>query len=302
MDPDSSFPREDFILVSLARSGNSPEGNAVFELAERQRPGLVKQLVITCNEDGELAKLADSRGARGFKLLLPEETNDKGLAMTSSFTTMTIAGYALGFLQSQHAYGEAVEGLAQGAETLLDGGSALASALSGENYGRMFFLGSRPYLGGVMEAHLKVQELSGGVVVAKCEDTLGFRHGFMAAVDADSLIVLGLSQDRCRQPYEMDLLAEIRRKGIGRKTVAVTGGRGGIDRREIDALTDGVFDYGRVSSVTDNILAPLMALPGQLLGLFLSLNARLRPDNPSPSGVINRVVQGVRIHPREACS
>ena len=302
MDPDSSFPEGEFILVSLARSGNSPEGNAVFELAENLRPGLVKQLVITCDKDGELAHLADSRGARGFKLLLPEETNDKSLAMTASFTSLTIAGYALGYLRSPEEYRDAVEGLSRGAESILAAGSTLASDLSRDGFGRIFFLGSRPFLGGVMEAQLKVQELSGGSVIAKAEDTLGFRHGFMAAVDANSLIVLALSLDRCRHLYEMDLLAEIRRKGLGRKCVAVTGGARASDLREVEALTDAHFDYGHPPAVTDQVLAPLVAMTGQLLGVFLSLNAGLRPDNPSPSGVINRVVQGVRIHSREACS
>lgn len=302
MDPDSSFPEGEFILVSLARSGNSPEGNAVFELAEKLRPGLVKQLVITCNKDGELAHLADSRGSRGFKLLLPEETNDKSLAMTASFSSLTIAGYALGYLRSPEEYRDAVEGLSRGAESLLAAGSTLASDLARGGFGRMFFLGSRPFLGGVMEAQLKVQELSGGSVIAKAEDTLGFRHGFMAAVDTGSLIVLALSQDRCRHLYEMDLLAEIRQKGLGRKCVAVTGGGNISDLREVAALTDACFDYGHAPGVTDEVQAPLVAMTGQLLGVFLSLNAGLRPDNPSPSGVINRVVQGVRIHPREACS
>ncbi len=302
MDPDSSFPSEDFILVSLARSGDSPEGNAVFELAERMRPGRVKHLVITCNSDGELARLVDSRGSHGFKLLLPRETNDKGLAMTASFTSITIAGYALGFLRSPQAYRDTVEGLAQGAEEMLARGPHLAAVLSQEGYGRMFFLGSRPYLGGVMEAHLKVQEMSGGTVIAKAEDTLGFRHGFMAAVDLNSLIVLALSQDPCRQRYELDILSEIRRKGIGRKVVAVIGGKNAIVRHEVEQLTDSLLDYGPAGFVTDDVQAPLVALTGQLLGLFLSLHAGLRPDNPSPSGVINRVVQGVRIHPREGCS
>src|SRR5271157_732781 len=151
MDPDSSFPKEEFMLVSLARSGDSPEGNAVFELAEKLRPGLVKQLVITCNKDGELAHLADSSGARGFKLLLPEETNDKSLAMTASFSSLTIAGYALGYLRSPEEYRDAVEGLSRGAESLLAGGSTLAHDLAREEFSRMFFLGSRPFLGGVME-------------------------------------------------------------------------------------------------------------------------------------------------------
>jgi len=35
---------------------------------------------------------------------------------------------------------------------------------------------------------------------------------------------------------------------------------------------------------------------GQLLGLFFSLKLGFLPDTPSPSGAINRVVSGVKIH------
>jgi len=296
MDPGSSFPRENFALVSLARSGNSPEGNAVFSLAEQLCPGRVKHIVITCSRDGELARLADGVGSRGLTLLLPEESNDKGLAMTASFSSLTIAAYALGFLDAQAEYGAVVRGLARAAATVLTHGSDLARALAEEGFRRVFFLGSRPFLGGALEAHLKVQEMSGGGVVAKAEDTLGFRHGFMAAVDGTSLVVLCLSRDPRRRLYEMDLLEEIRRKRLGKKVVVIAEAETARSEK-IERFAEGVFAYGPAPSVTDEALSPLVALCGQLLGLFLSLKAGLRPDDPSPSGVITRVVRGVRIHP-----
>jgi tagatose-6-phosphate ketose/aldose isomerase len=37
-------------------------------------------------------------------------------------------------------------------------------------------------------------------------------------------------------------------------------------------------------------------LVAQLLGLSYSLQLGATPDNPFPSGTVNRVVQGVRIH------
>ncbi|HTO22433.1 MAG TPA: sugar isomerase, partial [Spirochaetia bacterium] len=113
-------------------------------------------------------------------------------------------------------------------------------------------------------------------------------------------LVIALSQDSCRRAYEVDLLREIRQKGIGRKTVIVSGGAARLEPAEAD-LADAAFDSGPAEAVTDSILAPLVAVTGQLLGLFVSLEAGLRPDNPSPGGVINRVVQGVRIHPRGEC-
>jgi tagatose-6-phosphate ketose/aldose isomerase len=158
---------------------------------------------------------------------------------------------------------------------------------------RAFFLASRPFVGGAHEAQLKVQELSGGNVVAKAEDSLGFRHGFMAAVDAHSLVVLYLSGETRRRRYELDLLAELKAKGLGKCVVAVAD-----NPLEIEGLCDFALGYGGI--IPDDARALPAVLFGQLLGFHLALASGLKPDNPSPSGVINRVVQGVTIHPWEA--
>ena len=46
-------------------------------------------------------------------------------------------------------------------------------------------------------------------------------------------------------------------------------------------------------SVPDLYRPMLDVIFGQLLGLFASLNAGLRPDTPSPTGAISRVVQNI---------
>jgi tagatose-6-phosphate ketose/aldose isomerase len=46
----------------------------------------------------------------------------------------------------------------------------------------------------------------------------------------------------------------------------------------------------------DALRPPLDVIFGQLLGLFCSLEAGLKPDTPSPSGAISRVVSHVKIH------
>jgi tagatose-6-phosphate ketose/aldose isomerase len=288
-DPEGSLPREPFVLVSLARSGDSPESIAVVSLAEALRPREVRHLAVTCNRDGALARAVVALGNRGFTLLLPPQTNDRGLAMTSSVTSMTVAGYGLAFLASPSSYGSVVRGLAEAAVPILGRGSDLASRLAETAYPRAFFLASRPFVAGAHEAHLKVQEMSGGRIIAKAEDTLGFRHGFMAAVDDESLIVLHLSGHDYRRKYELDLLAELQAKGLGRTTVVFA------DRAE--GAQGEILEYGVHPGVSDEYRAPLAMLPGQLLGLFVSMRLGLKPDNPSPAGVINRVVQGVRIHP-----
>ncbi len=78
------------LLVSFARSGDSPESLASFELAEKLND-VIYHLIITCNPKGKLAEKAIS-AKNAFVFLLPEGTNDQALAMTSSFTSMVLAG------------------------------------------------------------------------------------------------------------------------------------------------------------------------------------------------------------------
>jgi tagatose-6-phosphate ketose/aldose isomerase len=299
MDPESCFPREDFILVSFARSGDSPEGNAAVSLAERLRPSRVRHLAITCNAAGGLARAVGALGSRGRVLVLPDETNDRGLAMTSSFTSMTLAGLSLAYaVQGEaQAFTELARSLASLGESFIGRFSSVAASLASEGFRRAFFVASRPFFGGALEAHLKVQELSGGAILAKAEDTLGLRHGFMAAIDSHSLVVLYFSSDPYRRLYELDLAREIRAKGIGKKVVAIAeSGEGLSDCADI------VFETGAKPGMDDNARAILAVLPGQLIGLFVSLALGLRPDAPSPSGVISRVVRGVTIHPYDGSS
>ncbi len=292
MDPESSLPREPFVLVSFARSGESPETNAVVGLAERLRPGLVRQIATTCNRAGSLASLVGGLGDRGFVLALPEESNDRGLAMTASFSSLCIAGASLAYRGRDGDYAAFVEALARLGGSLIGRASDLGALLSRENFDRAFFIASRPFLGGAFEAHLKVQELTAGRIIAATEDVLGFRHGPLAAVDGNSLVVLYFSGDARRRRYELDLLREIRGKGLGKALVAA-----GPDLSGLEGLADYTLDFGADRAVPDTLLPVLVAVAGQLIGLFASLGHGLRPDEPSPDGVISRVVQGVWIYP-----
>jgi hypothetical protein len=78
-------------------------------------------------------------------------------------------------------------------------------------------------------------------------------------------------------------------------TIAVTGfGLG----PEIGGMADVTLELGPDTSlVPDALRPPLDVIFGQLLGLFCSLEAGLKPDTPSPSGAISRVVSHVKIHP-----
>ena len=76
------------VLVSFARSGNSPESVATVDLA-KQIVDELYQITITCAAEGKLAQQAQG-DEKNLLLLQPEPSNDAGFAMTSSFTSMML--------------------------------------------------------------------------------------------------------------------------------------------------------------------------------------------------------------------
>lgn len=291
LDPGEALPPEPFGLVSFARSGNSPEGNHAFELVSRLRPE-TPHLVVTCNPDGTLYHLAGERPS-ALRLLLPPMTNDRGLAMTSSYTSMVVAGQGLAFARSGRmaAYQEEVERMAAAAQRVLDEAPTTLAEVAARRPARALFLGSGTLLGAATEAHLKVQEMTAGKVVARAESFLGLRHGPLAMVHADTLVVAFLSADARRRRYELDLLRELRAKGLGALTLAVSD-----SDEDLSGLADVVVTTALDQPLADDLRPPVYVVAAQLLALFLSLEMGLAPDLPS-AGVINRVVQGVTIYP-----
>ncbi|MGE0073641.1 MAG: SIS domain-containing protein [Sphaerochaetaceae bacterium] len=294
MDPESVFPKQDFILVSFARSGNSPEGIAVVDLAEKLCADNVKHLAITCNPKGELAKIVGAMGSKGYVLNLPEGTNDKGLAMTSSFTSMVLAGLLLQYIDNDTIASSRadVDVLSELGQHILGKFDEVARRISNEDFARIYFIASRPYFGGALEAHLKVQELSGGAIVAYASDTLGLRHGFMASIDDQSIVVFTSSSNVYRKQYELDILREIKKKELGKMVVVIAD-----DKSDFEEFADVVVELNASAPISDGFLSIITVLLGQMVGFYVSLEKGLDPDYPSPKGIINRVVEGIRIYP-----
>lgn len=221
LDPDGLFPREPFTLISLARSGNSPEGNAAFTFASELRQH-TRHIVLTCNRHGELARLARKAGQRSACLyVLPEKANDRGLAMTSSFSGMVLAGQALAFADDPERFKQFVFQMAGAARWLIEHFSDAISALARDDFHRVVFVGAGNNYTTALECHLKLQELSGGRIVCKAETVLGIRHGPMSVIDDKTLVCAFLSHDPCVHQYELDLLRELQAKKLGLKTVAI---------------------------------------------------------------------------------
>jgi len=285
-------PGQECLVVSLARSGDSPESTAVVDLLDETYPG-VRHIIITCNRNGRLAAFRhDDPGCA--TLILDDVTCDRSLVMTSSFSNLVWAGRSLGLLQSPGVYQETTEALAVAAKQLLSRKSGEIAALGGQTFQSVLFLGSGVRLGSARESALKMLEMTAGQVVTFAETYLGVRHGPLAAVQSDTLIVCFLSSDPLVRAYELDVIRELTQKKLGLRKVIV----GDQVPLDIGQLQDHVIDYGTGVGFGDETLPMLDVLVGQLLAFFRCLSLGLRPDAPSREDIINRVVGPFAIHRR----
>jgi tagatose-6-phosphate ketose/aldose isomerase len=273
------------LLVSFARSGDSPESVAAAQLAD-QLLSDVHHLVLTCNRDGRLARRY-SNHERARVVLMPEEANDKGFAMTSSFTGMTLA--ALLALDPSAEPGLAGR-LSAIAEQVFSSWNEQARDLVGRGYQRLVYLGSGALKGLAHESALKALELTAGHMMAMGDSPLAFRHGPKSVLNDSTLAVLYLSNDPHTRAYDLDVLHELRRSLGDDHVLAVTADRGD------EVSTESAWVLPDSADLPDAALALPAVLCAQLIALHSSLALGLSVDNPFPSGEVNRVVQGVRIH------
>jgi tagatose-6-phosphate ketose/aldose isomerase len=267
------------VVVSLARSGNSPESTAVVEKIQREMPA-VRHIAVTCNGEGKLA------GWPGVEaLILSPKANDRGLAMTSSFTNLVLGGCCLA--RPEEA-GEAIARLCEGGDTILRQHEGLAQELAASRPARLVALASSPLFGAAREACLKTLELTAGRIVVLAETYLGLRHGPMSFLERDTVVLCLVSSDARRRRYEMDLVAELRAKKLGRLIALAPAG---VDSSSFEHVIT-----TSASSLPDYLRTPADIVFCQLVAFYLSIQCGLDPDSPSPGGVINRVVQGVRIY------
>ncbi len=293
-DPDATFlAGKKYFLVHFARSGNSPESVGTFVLGEQSKAD-IKHIVITCNKDGKLAVMGREKQDRSLIVLLPEKTNDKSLAMTSSFSSMVVAGQYLASLGDTAAFAGVVDQMAGAAEKIMADYSGALADVCQADFKRVVFLGSNTLYGCAKECHLKLQEETDGKVVGKFDTFLGLRHGPEAVIHDDTLVVFLMSEDPLVHRYELDLMNGVKKKGIGLVKVALCK-QADADTR---AAADVVIEHG--CDLPDDYQSPAYVVLGQTLGVFKSLYYGLKPDSPSESGVISRVVQGVKIYDHPA--
>jgi tagatose-6-phosphate ketose/aldose isomerase len=284
-------PGREYLWISFSRSGESPEGVALLEQAlDRHRE--IRHLVITCNQEGPMAQLCARHPERAVALVLDDAVNDRGLAMTSSFSNMVLAGQCVGNLEELAEFGEVVGQLSEAGRRFLPAASEAAAAITLLGCTRACFVGAGVLRAVADESTLKVVELSAGKVATLAETPLGLRHGPLSSVDGHTLFVAFLSSDPRRRGYELDLLREIDRKRLGRVRAVVTG-RG---EDEVSSLVDYPLSLNCASDFPDHYRPVLDVMFGQLIGLFASMRSGLKPDQPSPGGTITRVVAPIKLY------
>jgi len=290
---DSIFLKKaDNVLVSFARSGNSPESTAAINVAEKYCPK-ISHMIVTCNRHGNLVELGRKK-RNALPVLLSDETNDKGLAMTASFTTMVMVAQFLALTKNLEEYERIIKDLSEATSRLFGDYSNLLKDVADNGFERAFFLGSGCLYGCAVESSLKLQEMTDGKIMCKADTFLGVRHGPEAVINDKTLVVYLLSSEPRARKYELDLMREIENKKLGMAKVVV------CDKanEEIRENANRIFEFNREGKFNiPDFYRPIMDVTvGQLLGLFKSLKIGLKPDSPSEKGVINRVVRGVKIY------
>jgi tagatose-6-phosphate ketose/aldose isomerase len=280
-DLDRSVPEfaDKGVLVSVARSGNSPESVAVVDRLGKIYPS-VRHLVITCNAEGQLARRPEVQ-----TLVLDPRTNDRSLAMTSSFSNLVLAGLAL---EHSGELATELDRICRRAGEVLSDLRNIADDLASTVPSRVVILASGSLHAFSAEAALKILEMTNGQTVALSESFLGLRHGPMSFLRPDALVLCLASSDSLKRRYEEDLVHELRNKKLGRiVAIADEGFASGAVDVYVPPIAPGLPDYLRT---------PFEIPLPQILAYSLSMSLGLDPDNPSPDGVITRVVQSFRLH------
>ena len=280
------------ILVSFGRSGNSPESVGAVDNAEAVCENIY-HLFVTCNKNGALSKRAE--GADNcFAINLTDETHDQSFAMTSSFSNMYLATYLAFNLDKLEEITAIIDQIIAAGQDFLDNNYGAVQAIVDDfNFERIVYLGAVGLKGVAQESALKMLELTAGKVATMYDTPLGFRHGPKSIIDDTTLTVVYLSDDEYQRKYELDLIKEMgpQRKANKIAVVYNTACEG------LDAYVDYQIQINSGDAKDNVILGLDFILFAQTLATLKSLSMGITPDNPCPTGEVNRVVKGVILYP-----
>ena len=280
------------LLISFGRSGDSPESIGAIQSVEAVNDQ-VYHLFITCNKDGALSRRAAEEGDRCLAIDLTPETLDQSFAMTSSFSNMYLACLLCFSLDHFDETAALMREVISSARTLLDENYGQMLKVDEDfAYSRIVYLGTNCLKGIAQESALKMLELNSGKIVTMYDTPMGFRHGPKSIVNDETLTVVYLSDGAYQRQYETDLIREMAGQRKGNIIMVVCN----TPCKEVEELADYYYCFN--TSAKDNVFLGLdYVVCAQLIALFRSLQNKNTPDNPCPTGEVNRVVKGVTLYP-----
>ena len=275
------------ILVSFARSGNSPESVATVQIAKKIVKHLY-QMAITCAPSGHLAK--DLEGDEtGLILLMPARSLDQGFAMTGSFSCMALATLLVFDTLDDEKKAQNVKAIAKMGESVIEREDQIQKLVD-TDYDRITYIGSGALGGLAEEARLKILELTAGKVAALFDTSMGLRHGPKSFLDDKTIVFDFVSNNTYTRQYDLDILNEIKNDEIVPLVM-------GVGQEKAGQNFDGkFFSFENKDLLPDAYLALPDIMFGQTIALLTSVKVGNTPDTPSPTGTVNRVVKGVTIH------
>lgn len=277
------------VLVSFARSGNSPESVATVELAEKMVNNL-KHVTITCAKDGKLAQAAEG-SSDNLLILQPELSNDQGFAMTGSFTCMALSALLLFDPNASADKIAWAKGLVKAGDSVIEREDEIQDIVD-TDFDRIVYLGTAHYFGLAKESQLKILELTAGKIATQYETPLGFRHGPKSFVNDKTMVILFATSDSYGVQYDQDIMNEVYYDKVAARTLSISSQKLDHDAQQFIVDADG--------SIPDAYLVLPYVMIGQTISLMSSVKVGNKPDQPSPSGTVNRVVKGVTIYDYKA--
>ena len=281
------------LLISFARSGNSPESGGAVKYARAIVKDL-KEVAIVCDGASDLSNVT-AQAKDSLILVMPEGSNDKGFAMTSSVSCMLLAGFAL---FNTDKIDDLTKDISLLSEIITKSGptfSAAAQKWAAKDFDRIAYLGCGFLKHIVHEASLKMMELTGGAVNGTYDNPAGFRHGPKSLINDKTLTVHVISNNPFTAKYDLDFLNEV----IGQKKrnmiISIYPENiQGVSGDEAIPLISNDFTVG--SDICTGLQSLVFC---QMLAMFKSLVLGINTDNPSPSGSVNRVVKGITVYAYE---
>ncbi|GEL37689.1 tagatose-6-phosphate ketose aldose isomerase [Lacticaseibacillus paracasei subsp. tolerans DSM 20258] len=275
------------ILVSFARSGNSPESLKTVELAEQVVHNL-HQISITCAPEGQLAKKSETED-KTLLLLQPAGSNDKGFAMTGSFSCMTLSALLVFDTASDTDKSKWVKAIAAMGQEVVAREAEVQKVLD-LDFDRIVYLGSGSLGGLTRETRLKVLELTAGKYATMFDTSMGFRHGPKSFLDDKTLLFDLVSNNAYTRQYDIDVLEEVKGDGIAKSVMAVG------TKQDQNFSGDAFYFENGLKDLPEAYQALPDVMFAQTVALLASIKVGNLPDTPSPTGTVNRVVKGVTLH------